>query len=535
VQLTARQLCDFELLATGAFSPLNRFLGEADYRGVLRGGRLSDGTLFPIPVTLNVASPEGLVPGGWMALRNAKNNVLATMRIDEVFEVDPEAEAHAVCGTASESHPLVAEMRSWGRFALSGELRVIELPQHADFPDLRCSPAEVRQALEALGRGRVVAFQTRNPMHRGHEEILKRAAVQLEATTLIHPAVGLTKPGDVDYYLRIRTYRALTEHHFEPSRTLLRLVPLAMRMAGPREAVWHAIVRRNYGASHFVVGRDHAGPGKDLAGRPFYAPEAAQELALQHAEELGVGIVAPDEMVYLPEEDRYEEASRTREHRRVFALSGSALRKEYLGGGAEIPEWLARPAVAQVLREAYPPKSRQGFCLWFTGLPSAGKSTIAELVNVTLLERGRQVTLLDGDVVRTHLSKGLGFSREDRDTNILRIGYVASEIVRHHGVVIVAAVSPYRVTRSQVRAMMPEGFVEVFVDTPQTECERRDVKGYYAKARAGELKGFTGVDDPYEEPLNPEVRIGTAEYPTKQENAAAVIRYLEEFGFVARR
>jgi sulfate adenylyltransferase len=390
----------------------------------------------------------------------------------------------------------------------------------------------VRARLETLGHHRVVAFQTRNPMHRSHEELTKRAMRQIDGALLLHPAVGLTKPGDVDHYTRVRSYRALAERHYEQQRTLLALLPLAMRMAGPREALWHALVRRNHGASHFIVGRDHAGPGNDSAGKPFFGPYDAQQLVARHAHEIGVQMVPFQELVYLPDEDRYEESSRVPTGVRVLQISGTQVRDEYLAKGRALPEWFTRPETAAILAEAHPPTHERGFCVWFTGLPSAGKSTTAEALTRLLLERGRQVTLLDGDVVRTHLSKGLGFSREDRDTNIRRIGFVAAEIVRHGGVAVCAAVSPYRATRNQCRALVgAEQFFEVFVDTPLEVCEQRDSKGLYSKARRGELKGFTGVDDPYEPPTQAELVLGAPEAGV-EENARRILTLLRERGYL---
>jgi sulfate adenylyltransferase len=382
-----------------------------------------------------------------------------------------------------------------------------------------------------LGQEKVVAFQTRNPMHRIHEELTKRAADEVNGGLLIHPVVGMTKPGDVDHYTRVRTYRALYENYYDKNRTLLSLLPLAMRMAGPREAIWHAIIRRNHGATHFIVGRDHAGPGKDSQGRPFYGPYEAQDMLAQYAGEIGVQPVEFKELVYLPDEDRYEEGPKVPEGVRIFSISGTQVRDDYLAKGRLLPEWFTRKETAEILQEMYPPLHKQGVCMWFTGLSGSGKSTTAEILTSLLLEYGRQVTLLDGDVVRTHLSKGLGFSREDRDVNILRIGYVASEISRHGGTAITAAISPYRTTRNEVRKMVGENFIEIFVDTPIEVCEQRDVKGLYARARRGQITGFTGVDDPYEAPQNAEITLDTVS-ATAEENAHKIIAYLAERGFL---
>jgi sulfate adenylyltransferase len=425
-------------------------------------------------------------------------------------------------------------MHSWGPLCISGALRVIAVPRHHDFRDLRLTPAQVRDRLAALGHRNVVAFQTRNPLHRAHEELTRRAAEQIGGSLLLHPVVGMTKPGDIDHYTRVRSYKVLADRYYDRGRTVLALLPLAMRMAGPREAVWHAIIRRNFGANHFIVGRDHASPGVDSQGRPFYGPYDAQELLTAHAAEVGVQPMPFSEMVYLPDEDRYEESARIPEGKATASISGTAVRERYLHRGRALPRWFTRPEIARVLAHAHPPRHQQGFCLWFTGLSGSGKSTTADILTILLLEHGRQTTVLDGDVVRTHLSKGLGFSAEDRDINIRRIGFVAAEIVRHGGGVICAAVSPYRTTRNECRAMVGDDrFVEIFVDTPLDVCEERDPKGMYAEARAGRIKGFTGIDDPYEPPLNAELVLDTVN-ASAEENAERVLAYLLEQGFVLR-
>ena len=437
LQLTPRALGDLELLATGAFSPLDRFMGEADARRVTEEMRLAKGTLFPVPVTLPVEQAGGFA-GKEIALRTPNNNLIGWMKVEEVYEAGD-------------------------RYCVSGPLRVIELPRHPDFPALRRTPAEVRAQLAAMGGGNVVAFQTGEPIGSAHEEMLQHAAREVEGILLLHVVAGMAERGDFAHYTRVRSYRRMVEQHYDPRRTLLNLLPLDMRAAGPRAAVWHAIIQRNFGASHFLVERSQA------------------ELLNRHSAEIGVQAMPYD---------------------------------------ATVPETPVRE------------ERQRGFCIWFTGLPSSGKSTVAEALLVTLMEHGRQVTLLDGDVVRTHLSKGLGFSKEDRDTNILRIGFVASEIVRHHGAVICAAVSPYRRTRDQARAMMRAGaFIEVFLDTPIEECERRDVKGYYAQAREGKIQGFTGVDDPYEPPLAPEIRLSTTD-TTAAQNAARIVEFLAGRGLL---
>ena len=532
IQLSLRSTCDFELLATGAFSPLDRFMGEGDHQRVVHEMRLQNGTLYPIPITLPVGDEWLDQIGEKVALRDAENNLLAVMKIEEAYRWDPIEESSQVLGTSSSHHPLVAEMITWGGVCISGELRGLNLPTYYDFNEMRRTPLEVREILEGMENHNVVAFQTRNPLHRIHEELTKKAIDEIEGNLLIHPVVGLTKPGDVDHYTRVRVYQNTVAKYFDPRRTLLSLIPLAMRMAGPREALWHAIIRRNYGASHIIIGRDHAGPGRDKTGKPFYGPYEAQELIRENAQEIGIQPIPFNEMVYVRSEDRYVEKDKIGPDTEYLSISGTEIREDYLAIGKPLPSWFTREETAQILLDMNPPLYKQGFCVWFTGLSGAGKSTTAQILVSMLMEQGRHVTVLDGDVVRTHLSKGLGFSKEDRDTNILRIGFVASELVRHTGAVICAAVSPYRATRNRVREMVgTDHFIEVFVDTPIDVCEARDTKGLYLKARRGEITGFTGVDDPYELPRNPEIVLDTVEH-LPEENAGMIIHFLAERGFL---
>ncbi|CAN5510186.1 bifunctional sulfate adenylyltransferase/adenylylsulfate kinase [soil metagenome] len=527
VQLSERSICDLELLATGAFSPLETFMNQADFERVASEMRLADGRLFPIPISLPCDDFDGLKLDAEIALRDKRNDLLGVLRVEEIYEWAKEDFALNVLKTKDFRHPLISEIEHWGKLNISGKLQVLNLPKHFDFGDLRLSPAETRKKLSELNNENVVAFQTRNPIHRAHEEMTKRAAEIAQATLLIHPVVGITKPGDIDYLTRVRTYRALVKNYYENNKVLLALLPLAMRMAGAREAVFHALIRRNYGANHFVVGRDHASPG-----RSFYEADAAQKLFAEYSEELGVKMIAFDEMVYLPDKNRYEEISKISENAKRIALSGTNIREDYLNKGKTLPEFFTRKETAEILAENYPPRIKQGIAIWFTGLSGAGKSTTAEILTNLLLEHRRRVTILDGDVVRTNLSKGLGFSKADRDTNILRIGFVASEIVRHGGVCVCAAVSPYRSTRNEVRQMIgADNFVEIFVDTPLQICEERDTKGMYAKARRGEIKDFTGIDDIYEKPETAEIRLDTVNF-SAEENARLILDFLARKGFV---
>ncbi len=533
IQISERAVCDLELLATGAFSPLDRFMGPEDFRRVIAEMRLADGAIFPIPITLPVAAEDLKGVEDHIALRDSNNNLLAVMDVEHIYPWDMQETARLVFGTTDARHPLVAEMHRWGDLNVSGRLRVLALPRHYDFESLRMTPTQVRTRLASYGHENVVAFQTRNPLHRVHEALTKRATESVDGTLLLHPVVGMTKPGDVDHFTRVRTYRALVDNHYESDRVLLSLLPLAMRMAGPREALWHALIRRNFGANHIIVGRDHAGAGVDSTGKPFHGPYDAQELVAKHQDELGVKMIPFKMMVYVEGEDRYEEEVNLSPEQKTHSISGTQVREEYLAKGKLLPEWFSRREVAAVLRDAYPPRHKQGVCIWFTGLSGSGKSTIANVLKVRLEESGRQVTVLDGDVVRTHLSKGLGFSKDDRDTNIRRIGFVASEIVRHGGTVICAAISPYRATRDDVRNHVgEEHFCEVYVDTPLAVCEARDVKGLYAKARRGEIKGFTGIDDPYEQPAAAEVVV-TGDGADPDVSAEVLVKWLRSRGYIA--
>jgi sulfate adenylyltransferase len=531
VTLDERGLCDLELLATGAFSPLKGFLGKADYDRVVGEMRLANGTLWPLPVTLPVTPGENIAEGKTLALRDVYGNLLAFLRIEEIYAIDKNAEARGAYGSTDAKHPSVAYLNRQPGYNAAGKLEVLRTPPHYDFVELRRTPAELREHFESLGWSKVVAFQTRNPLHRAHEELTKRAAEQIGGGLLIHPVVGVTKPGDVDHFTRVRCYRALVDNHYEPGSVLLSLLPLAMRMAGPREVLLHAIIRRNHGCTHFIVGRDHAGPGKDSTGKPFYEPYAAQESMGKNKNEIGMEMVDFKQMVYLPDEDRYESVDAVPAGVKTADISGTQVRDDYLAKGRALPEWFSRPAVAEILRETNPPKFHQGLTIWFTGLSGSGKSTVAHALIERLAEYGRNVSMLDGDEIRTHLSKGLGFSKEDRDTNINRVGYVAGLVNQHGGTTICAVISPYRETRDNARKSSNGNFVEVFCDTPIAVCEQRDVKGLYAKARAGEIKGFTGVDDPYEPPLNAEVVLDTSKLSV-QECADKIIEKLLELGYI---
>jgi len=534
--LRPRQLFDLEMLLCGGFSPLEGFLGREDYQRVCSEMRLADGTLWPIPVTLDVSNDfgEGIEAGAEITLRDEEGVALAVLQVSDKWKPDRAAEAQQVFGTTDTKHPAVNFLlnRS-GPIYLGGQLKGIQHPTHYDCKHLRETPAELRARFEKMGWRRVVAFQTRNPMHRAHQELTFMAARETQANLLIHPVVGMTKPGDIDHLTRVRCYEAVLDRYPEQT-TALSLLPLAMRMGGPREAVWHAIIRKNYGCTHLIVGRDHAGPGKDTEGKPFYGPFDSQELLREHSEETGIEMVPFRAMVYVEDRAQYVPADKVEQGEKVLNIDGTELRRR-LFEGLEIPHWFTFPEVARQLRRSYPPRAEQGFTVFFTGLSGAGKSTIANVLMIKLRELGdRPVTLLDGDIVRKNLSSELGFSREHRNLNVLRIGFVASEITKNGGTAICAPIAPYRDIRREVRSEIEPlgGFCEVHVSTPIEVCEQRDRKGLYAKARRGEIKQFTGIDDPYEAPERAEVTIDTKDI-SPDEAALKIILKLEQMGLIA--
>ncbi len=533
--LTPRQICDLELLMNGGFAPLKGFMGQADYDGVVVNMRTADGTLFPIPITLDVseAFADKVEPGQDIALRDQEGVILAILSISDKWVPNKAVEAEKVFGADDLAHPSVNYLHNTaGKAYLGGPITGIQQPVHYDFKARRDTPNELRALFRKLGWRKVVAFQTRNPLHRAHQELTFRAAREAEANLLIHPVVGMTKPGDVDHFTRVRCYEAVLDK-YPAQTTALSLLNLAMRMAGPREAVWHGIIRKNHGCTHMIVGRDHAGPGKNSAGKDFYDPYAAQELFAQHAKEIGIEMVDFKHMVYVQEKAQYYPANEIPEGSTVLDISGTELRRR-LREGLDIPEWFSFPEVVNELRKTSPARSRQGFTVFFTGLSGSGKSTIANALMVKLMEMGgRPVTLLDGDVVRKHLSSELGFSKEHRDLNIKRIGYVASEITKNGGIAICAPIAPYTATRRAVREMVEAfgAFVEVHVATSIEECERRDRKGLYKLAREGKIKEFTGISDPYEAPTHAELVVDT-ENVDVDHCAHQVLLKLEQMGLI---
>lgn len=533
--LNGRQLCDLELLATGVFSPLDGFMSRSDYESVLDRMRLQTNVLWPIPICLGISDTTArtLEVGQSVTLRDHEGFLLAIMHIEDMWPVDREKEASLVYGTTDITHQGVKYLlRAVGDFYIGGKLEVLSTPLHFDFKQLRMTPQEIRRVYQKLQWKRILGFQTRNPIQRLQFEMTVKAMRQAKANLLLLPVTGMTKPGDFDHYTRVRCYRAVTRH-YPPDSFLLNLLPLSMRLAGPREALLHAIIAKNYGCTHFVVGRDHASPGTDDAGKPFYDSHAAQELTKEHSTDIGVTIIPFEELVYLPFEDEYRSSDQIPEGEQYISFSSSDIR-ERIRSGRRIPEWATFAEVVAELKKAYPSPDKQGFTLFLTGLSGAGKSTIAKVLYSRFLEMGdRPVTLLDGDIVRRNLSSQLSFSKEDRDTNVRRIGFVAGEITKNRGIAICAPIAPYNGTRAEIRNAIEDygGFIEVHVSTPIKICEKRDRKGMYAKARAGLIKGFTGVDDPYEVPESPEVRIDTTDL-TPDEAAQEILLFLGQKGYI---
>ena len=533
--LTPRQICDLELLMNGGFNPLKGFLSQADYNCVVENMRLADDALWPIPITLDVSQgfADSVELGQDIALRDQEGVILATITVTDSWLPNKAREAEMVFGSDDLAHPAVNYLHNQaGAVYLGGPVTGIQQPVHYDFRSRRNTPNELRAYFHKMGWRRVVAFQTRNPLHRAHQELTFRAAKEAQANLLIHPVVGMTKPGDIDHFTRVRCYEAVLDQ-YPSSTTAMSLLNLAMRMAGPREAVWHGLIRANHGCTHFIVGRDHAGPGKNSVGEDFYGPYDAQELFRSFESEIGVEMVDFKHMVYVQERAQYEPADEVEKGFTVLNISGTELRRR-LSEGLEIPEWFSFSQVVSELRKSRPPRDKQGFTVFFTGFSGSGKSTIANALMIKLMEMGgRPVTLLDGDIVRKNLSSELGFSKEHRDLNIRRIGYVASEITKNGGIAICAPIAPYSTTRHAVREDVEAfgAFVEVHVATSIDECERRDRKGLYKLARAGKIKEFTGISDPYDVPKTPELRLET-EYVEVDNCAHQVLLKLESMGLI---
>ncbi|MAT88727.1 MAG: adenylyltransferase [Aestuariivita sp.] len=536
--MTPRQICDIELLMNGSFAPLKGFLSEEDYDSVLDSMRLASGYLWPIPINLDVGIEfaDSLEIGQNIALRDLEGVIIAVLNVTDKWKPDKVKEAEKVYGANDTAHPAVNYLHNQaGQIYLGGPIVGIETPVHYDFKAHRKTPNELRNYFRKLDWRKVIAFHTRNPLHRAHHELTFRAAKEAQANLMIHPVVGIKYPGDLDHFTQVRCYEAMLDK-YPAGTTTMSLLNLAMRIAGPREAVWHGLIRKNHGCTHFIVGSEHAGPDKNSAGEYFYGPYDAQELFLEFQDEMGIEMVDFKHMVYLQERARYEPIDQIEEDVAVLDISQKELHHRLLEG-LEIPEWFSFPEVMAELRKAHPPRYKQGFTVLFTGLSGSGKSTIANALMIKLMEMGgRPVTLLDGDIVRKNLSSELGFGKKHRDLNIRRIGYVASEITKNGGIAICAPIAPYATTRRAVREHIEQfgAFAEVHVATSIDECERRDRKGLYKLAREGKIKEFTGISDPYDVPEKPEVRIET-ENVDVDHCALQVLLKLESMGLIARR
>lgn len=531
--VNSKQQCDLELLLVGGFDPLTGFLSQADYEHVLAHNRLSNGCLWPMPITLDVSAEfaEKIAVNEEILLCDSYHYPLARMKVTDKWKPNKLLEAHAVFGTQDIQHPGVEVLlNNTGSWYLGGPVELIQLPRYYDFVELRYTPASLKKYFSQAGYQTIVGFQTRNPMHRAHVELTLKASQEINGHVLIHPVVGLTKPGDIDYFTRVRCYQKIL-NYYPARKATLSLLPLAMRMAGPKEALWHALIRKNYGCTHFIVGRDHAGPGHDANGQPFYDPYAAQDIVQQYQDEIGLKILPFHEMVYVKERKHYCFANELQAHETALTISGTKLRQALLSD-SEIPHWFSFPEIINELRQSCPPKHQQGLTLFFTGLSGAGKTTLAQALMLRLMSEGkRNITLLDGDVVRPILAHELGFSKADRNVNIRRLGFVAAQVTKMGGIALCSAIAPYVEARNHNRQLISEcgSYIEIYVATPLLLCETRDPKGLYRKVRAGEIKNFTGIDDPYEAPVNAEIIIDTSTL-TIEKSVEKIMDYLQRTG-----
>ncbi|MFT4552020.1 MAG: sulfate adenylyltransferase [Chlamydiales bacterium] len=533
--LTKRQYCDLELLLNKSFSPLKGFMCENEYYSVLQKMRLPDGTLWPIPINLDIdeITAKSLKKGNFLLLRNEEGTILASLLVKDIWKPNLMDEAKAIYESTNLYHAGVSRLiQQTNPWYVGGDTQEYHPIKSYDFQNLRYTPDDLKKEFQALGWEKIIAFQTRNPMHRVHYELTIRSLEKLDANLLIHPVVGETKLGDIEYYTRVRCYQAILPH-YPKNKAMLALLPLAMRMAGPKEALWHAIIRKNYGCTHFIVGRDHAGPGNDPQGQAFYGHYAAQNLIKKYETELGISMVPFEAMQYVKNRNVYLTKNEVQPNDETLSISGTELR-QLLKSNQEIPPWFTFPQVAKLLKKRYLSIYKQGLTIFFTGLSASGKSSLAQALQVKLLEKEeRQVTLLDGDLVRRHLSSELGFSKEHRDLNILRIAYVASEITKHRGIAICSPIAPYDQVRQEVRSMIKDQgqFFLIHMSTPLNTCEERDCKGLYAKAREGILKNFTGISDPYEIPENADLAVDASQMSVEQ-GLSLIIEALNKKGYL---
>ncbi len=536
IDLNPLQLHDLELLLNRGLYPLNGYLGKADYETVLESMRLADGTVWPIPLYLDITEEcaERLTCGQRLALNDQEGFLLAILHIKEIWQPDKEKEAQLIYGTVdSQKHPGAKKvLQQQGRWHVSGTIEGLSLPIHYDFHRLRLTPSETHRRFTQYGWRRVLGFHTREYLHCAHREMVLNAAREIGAGILLHPVVGLDHPGNREHYTQVHCYREIVQH-FPANMILFGITPMAERQAGPREALWHAIIRKNFGCSHFMVADDHADPFAGTDSELFYPRHAAQDLVAEMAPEIQIEMVPEKAMGYLEDKAQYVFLDDLSHEKKVKNITSAELKKR-LEWGLDIPEWYSYPNVVNELRKAFPPRSRQGFTIFLTGLSGSGKSTIAKVLMVRFMEMGdRPVTLLDGDIVRKNLSSELNFSKEHRNLNITRIGFVASEITKNGGIAICAPIAPYEESRLANRELISRygGYIEIHISTPLSVCEQRDRKGLYAKARKGVIRGVTGISDPYIEPRNPELTIDTSTM-TPAEAVQEILLYLEEQGYL---
>jgi sulfate adenylyltransferase len=538
VTLNLRQICDLELLMNGGFSPLRGFMGQASYDSVVSDMRLPDGRLWSIPITLDIPGDmaAGLGAGDRLALRDSEGFMLAALTIEDVWQPDKLREAQEVYGTTSTDHPGVRYLLEQTQDTyVGGSIEGIQLPIQLDFETLRDTPEDLRHMFAKMGWQNVVAFHTCKPMHRLHRAITLQAAKEVQANILLHPSVGMTKPGDLHYYARVHCYQAI-RRHYPHNMAMLSLLPSAVRMAGPREVLLNAIMRQNYGCSHMIVGPGHASPPRTNGdGERFYPRYAAQEMMAQYQDELDIRMVPIRRVKYSPEDERYLPEEKLEAAGKEGLLFTDRDLVHHMEHGLEVPRWHSYPEVIEQLRRVYPPRDKQGVTLFFTGLSGSGKSTLAKILYAKFIEEGgRPVTLLDGDVVRLNLSSELGFSKAHRNINVRRIGFVASEITKNGGIAICAPIAPYTAMRREVRDMIEQhgAFIEIHVATSLEECEKRDRKGLYEKARKGIIPEFTGISDPYDIPEHPEIRVDTTGKSPMQA-AQEIMLYLLREGYLS--
>ena len=539
VTLTLRQQCDLELLVTGALSPLTGFMCQQDYESVVENTTLLDGTVWPIPYYLDLTEEqaETVNIGDKIALRDVEGFMPAIITVESKWRPDKNNEAENVYGTSDIEHPGVNYLlNSVGNVYIGGRVDAVQLPFHYDFETLRFTPEELRQHFDKLGWRSVVAFHSSKPMHAVHFEMTMRALKKANAHLLIHPVVGMSKPGDLHYYSRVHCYEAILKR-YPKSLVELALIPMAMRMAGPREALMNAIIRQNYGCTHYIIGTEHAGPPNVReSGKRFYDTGESQKFVERYKEDIDIEFINIEELCY--DEDKERFITRT-DNKQALCSSESFSNARILRSllnNEDIPPWMTFPEILDTLQQSYPPRSKQGLTLFFTGFSGSGKSTLARIIYAKFIEEGkRPVTLLDGDIVRLNLSSELGFSKKDRNTNVRRIGYVASEITKNRGVAICAPIAPYRDIRREVRDKIEEygAFIEIHVSTSIEECESRDRKGLYAKARKGIIPEFTGISDPYDVPENPEIRVDTVDMSPVQA-AQEIYLYLIGEGYIGQ-